>query len=84
MKFSRTLGLAAGAFIAIALMTGAGLAKGGKPTVYVLDPADANAEQVCTDLGGTVSVDKNGNKICTLPPGVSAPTTVQPMRESPN
>jgi hypothetical protein len=34
---------------------------------YKLDPKDPNAAKACTDKGGKVSSDKDGNKICTLP-----------------
>jgi hypothetical protein len=43
-----------------------------KSNIYKLAPNDPNAEQACTDGGGTVSTDKDGNKICTKPEAADA------------
>ena len=38
-----------------------------RSNIYKIDSSDANAEKKCTDGGGKVSTDKDGNKICTTP-----------------
>lgn len=43
------------------------------PDFYRLTPDDPAAEKACTVKGGAVSTDQDGNKICTLPRGCTAP-----------
>lgn len=38
----------------------------GSTSTERLDPKDPDAAKKCTDGGGTVSTDKDGNKVCTL------------------
>lgn len=40
-----------------------------------LDPNDPNAAKACTDKGGVVSTDKDGNRFCTLPATVTSPAS---------
>ncbi len=46
-----------------------------KSNTFKLDAGDANADTVCTSLGGTVAVEKDGTKVCTLPAAMA--TTVK-------
>jgi hypothetical protein len=85
MKLSKVLCAAAFAATTALVVAGDGASAAGKPakgSSYTIDPNDPNAEKVCTDLGGTVTLERNGSKTCTLPPGVDVP--VQTMREPTN
>lgn len=54
------------------------------PGFYRLAP-DATAEKACTDKGGEVSTDADGNKVCSLPKSCSAqsgPTRTTPLDDN--
>ena len=43
-----------------------------RSNIYKINPNDPNAEKACTDGGGKVSTDENGQKICTKPEPANA------------
>jgi hypothetical protein len=47
-----------------------------RSNIYRLKPNDLNAPKACTDAGGTVSTDKDGNRICTMPKGKALPAGI--------
>ena len=52
-----------------------------KSNINKLAPNDPNAEKACTDGGGIVSTDKDGQKICTQPEAANA-TTVKSSKSN--
>lgn len=73
--------LASAALIMSAEVASAGNINTSKSNTFKLAPNDPNAEKACTDGGGKVSTDENGQKICTKPVPAAATTKALPRTE---
>ncbi len=86
MKLSPTLCVSVMALAAFALTANGAFASislnSSRSNVYRIAQGDPNGEKACTDKGGKVSTDKDGNKICTLP--APAPASAPASAPAPN
>jgi hypothetical protein len=49
-----------------------------KSNIYRLNPSDPNAAKTCVRVGGTVSTDASGQRVCTTPAPAAMTTTAMP------